>query len=284
MGLTRYELRDQAEFQDEHVFTVNKPPVSGVETGLYFYKTDRVPHARQYKYASDLGEYVRSNAKHVDTPPATLTFSIADSERVSNSAKALAGVSGTITVQQVTFPMKTGATDMSESYIIAAGETSDGKLLDTEVCRDIFELKVTNVDEQSVSVSPNLDVYLTQQVTERHEEVKGRNTETYLDKKDLLERQYKDKIVEYEMKVDKLESKIREKQKLERQAGSAAERLKVASEVQVLRKKARALNREKYDLEDSMDDEISEKIMLAQQAAEGHVSTTGLFDIKFHIA
>src|SRR5690606_14152436 len=124
MGLTRYELRDQAEFQDEHVFTVSKPPVSGVEAGLYFYKTDRVPHARQYKYASDLGEYVRSNAKHVDTPPASLTFSIADSERVSNSVKDLAGASGTITVQQVTFPMKTGATDMSESYIIAAGETS----------------------------------------------------------------------------------------------------------------------------------------------------------------
>lgn len=284
MGLTRYELRDVAEFEDEHVFSLGKSPAKDVETGTYFYKTDRVPHARQYKYAGELGEYVRATAKHVDTPPAELTFSVKGSERASNHAKKMVGTRGTITVQQVTFPMKAGATDMSESYIVAAGETTNGKHLDTEACRDILELAVTNITPQSVDVSDSLTAYFDQQVSDRHEEVKGRNTETYLDKKDLLERQYKDKIVEYEMKVDKLEAKIRDKQKLERQAGSAAERLNIASEIQVLRKKARALNREKYDMEDSMDDEISEKIALAQQAAGGEVQAETLFHIEFKIA
>lgn len=283
MGLTKYTLRRNATFEDEHVFNLDTSPVAGAEAGLYFYKTDRVPHARQYKYAGDLGEYVRSTAKHTDTPPAALTFSLANSERVSNDVKKLAGTTGTITVQQVTFPMKAGAADMSESYIIAAGETADGTMLDTEACHDILELAVTNAKEQPITPTPDLMAYMKQQVDDRHEEVKGRNTESYLDKKDLLERQYKDKIVEYEMKVDKLETKVREKQKQERQAGSAAERLKIASEVQVLRKKARTLNREKYDMEDSMDDEITEKIALAQQAAEGAAKTELLFEISFKI-
>lgn len=283
MGLTRYKLRREAEFQDEHVFSLEKSPVRDIETGLYFYKTDRVPHARQYKYAGELGEHVRTSARKANTPPARLTLSLAKSERVANSVKKLAGKNGTITVQQVTFPMKTGATDMSESYIIAAGETADGKNLDTEACRDILELTVTNIEQQDVTVSSTLEDFLQQQIDERHAEVKSRNTETYLDKKDLLERQYKDKIVEYEMKVDKLEAKVREKQKQERQAGSAAERLQIASEVQVLRKKARNLNREKYDLEDSMEEEIDEKITLAQQAAEGQLSSAELFNIDFNI-
>ena len=128
-----------------------------------------------------------------------------------------------------------------------------------------------------------LQNHLAQQIAERQEEVKGRNTDAYLDKKDLLERQYKDKIVEYEMKVDKLDAKIRDLQKQERQAGDAASRLKIASEVQVLRKKVRAFNRDKYDLEDSMDEQISNKIALAQQASEGQVVTERLFAVDFSI-
>lgn len=283
IGLTKYELRDIADFDDDHIFTLKTAPAQSIETGPYFYKTDRVPHARQYKYASSLAEYIRTSAKNTDTPPAELTFSIAGSDRVTSDVKKIAGTSGTILVQQVTFPMKAGATDMSESYIIAAGETADGRMLDSEVCRNIFDLSVTNVRQGVVGPTNNLTTYLQQQINERHAEVKGRNTETYLDKKDLLERQYKDRVVEYEMKVDKLDAKIRDKQKQERQAGDAAERLRIASEVQVLRKKARALNREKYDIEDNMDDEISEKIMLAQQAAEGNVTSEELFTINFTV-
>lgn len=283
MGLTRYELRDHAEFEDEHVFELTDIPESDIDTGLYFYKTDRVPHARQYKYAGELAEYVRRRAKRAHTPPAMLSFSIKDSDRVASDVKALANTSGTMIVQQVTFPIKAGVADMSESYIIAAGETSDGRMLDTDLCRNILELTVGNIEESNVTHSDSLNSYLQQQVEEQHAEVKGRNTAVYLDKKDLLERQYKDKIVEYEMKVDKLEIKIRELQKQERQAVDAADRLKIASEVQVLRKKARELNREKYDLEDGMDDEISEKILLAQQAAEGVVNAQNLFIVEFRI-
>jgi hypothetical protein len=85
------------------------------------------------------------------------------------------------------------------------------------------------------------------------------------------------------MKADKLNAKIQELQKQERQAGDAASRLKIASEVQVLRKKVRTLNREKYDLEDSMDEQISDKIALARQASEGGVVAKRLFAVNFTI-
>ena len=283
MGLTRYILRDKASFKNEHVFDLKTAPEKDIECGIYFYKTERLPHARQYKYADDLAEYVRHTAKTVQTPPAELSFDISQSDRVASEVKKLIGTHGTMIVEQVTFPMKIDSSDMSESYILASAQTDGGVLLDTETCRKMLDLCVVGVEYREVIPDEVLQNHLTRQIAERQEEVKGRNTEAYLDKKDLLERQYKDKIVEYEMKVDKIEAKIRDLQKQERQAGDAASRLKIASEVQILRKKVRTLNREKYDLEDSMDEQISDKIALAQQASEGGVIAERLFTIEFAI-
>ncbi len=283
MGLTRYILRDNASFENEHVFDLRTAPQKDIESGKYFYKTERISHARQYKYADDLAEYVRHKAKAAATPPAELVFNISHSDRVAAEVKRLAGVRGTMIVEQVTFPMKIDSSDMSESYILASAQTEDGTLLDTETCRKILDLCVVGVSQKEVALNEVLQNHLDQQISEHQEEVRGRNTGAYLDKKDLLERQYKDKIVEYEMKIDKLDARIRELQKQERQAGDVASRLKIASEVQILRKKVRALNREKYDLEDSMDEQIADKITLAQQASEGRVLTERLFMVDFVI-
>ena len=230
-----------------------------------------------------MAEYVRHTAKTTQTPPAELIFDVSQSDRVASEVKKLIGAQGTMIVEQATFPMKIDSSDMSESYILASAQTDGGVLLDTETCRKVLDLCAVGVEYKEIIPGEVLQDHLSQQITERQEEVKGRNTEAYLDKKDLLERQYKDKIVEYEMKVDKIEAKIRDLQKQERQAGDAASRLKIASEVQILRKKVRTLNREKYDLEDSMDEQISDKIALARQASEGGVITESLFTIEFAI-
>ncbi|NCC02032.1 MAG: DEAD/DEAH box helicase [Clostridia bacterium] len=282
--LTNYELRDFANFEaDGHVFDLHSQPIPEAQTGIYFYKTDRVPHAKQYKYADTIGEYVRHTAKSTATPAAHLTFSIAKSERASSLAKKLAGKTGTLTVKNVTFPMKSGSTDMSESYIISAGETLDGELIDSETCRDIFDLKLVSENPSNVQISDNIQNLINSQITKRQAEVKDRNTEVYLDKKDILERQYKDKIVELEIKIDKLKRNVSEKERQERQAPNAEERLKVAAEKQTLRKKIRSLNQQMFDLEDKMDDEISEKITLAQQASVNSVKIEPLFEIDFSI-
>ena len=104
-----------------------------------------------------------------------------------------------------------------------------------------------------------------------------------MDKKDLLERQYKDKVTEYEIKEDALSSKIREKERQEKQAPTNADKLRIAGEIQSLRKKRRALQKERLDLEDTMEDEIHDKISAAQQASEGEVEQEKLFEINFTI-
>lgn len=285
MGLTKYELRGNASFKDDHIFKLDRSPINRVPTGTYFYKKREQPqHARQYKYSGELAEYVRNSARASATPPAHLTFNVADSERASADVKKLKGRSGTMLVRTVTFPITVGQSDMSENYVLASAELDNGDMLDGEACRNILALKVTNVTPlDSISPSDVLDIYTARLIEELHDEVKERNTATYLDKRDLLERQYKDKVTEYEMKEDVISSKIREKERQEKQAPTNADRLLVAGEIQVLRKKRRALQQERLDLEDSMEDEIYDKISAAQQASEGDVREEVLFEVQFNI-
>lgn len=285
MNLTKYELRDHAEFQDNHIFELDSSPVKSAPTGTYFYKKlDRPEHARQYKYSGDLAEYVKNTARSANTPPARLTFSLAESERVSSDVKKLRGKSGVMHVRNVTFPIKVGQSDMSENYVLASAELDDETMLDSEACRNILALKVTDVSPlDDVEPSDLLDIYTNRLIEELHGEVKDRNTATYLDKKDLLERQYKDKVTEYEMKEDAIAAKIREKERAEKQAPTNADKLRVANEIQSLRKKRRALQHERLNLEDSMEDEIYDKISAAQQASEGEVVQEKLFEIRFEV-
>jgi hypothetical protein len=101
--------------------------------------------------------------------------------------------------------------------------------------------------------------------------------------KDMLERKFKDRVVEYEIKIDKIAVKVRELEKQERQAANTEERLRIAGEKQVLRKKIRELRRVVFDLEENMEDDIDDKITLAQQASEGEVKQERLFEIRFTI-
>ena len=173
---------------------------------------------------------------------------------------------------------------MSENYVLASAELDNGDMLDGEACRNLLSLKVVDIDKlDSIKSSDLLDIYANRLIEELHEEVKERNTAVYMDKKDLLERQYKDKVTEYEMKEDVISSKIREKERLEKQAPTNAEKLRIAGEIQALRKKRRALQHERLNLEDSMEDDIYDKISAAQQASEGEVAQQRLFEIYFSI-
>lgn len=285
MELTRYELRNYADFHDNHLFSLNTSPTKKVTLGTYYYKKqDRPENARQYKYSGDLADSVRKSARNASTPPALLTFNIGASERAGTEVKRLRGRSGTMLVRRVTFPIKVGQNDMSENYVLASAELDNGAMLDNEACRNVLALKTSNVIPlDSIVSSDVLDIYTNQLIDELHGEVKERNTATYLDKKDLLERRYKDKVTEYEMKEDAIAAKIREKERLEKQAPTNADKLRISNEIQSLRKKRRTLQHERLTLEDSMEDEIYDKISAAQQASEGEVEQEKLFEVQFAI-
>lgn len=86
-------MRDYADFQDNHIFYVKYfAGQRRAEAGTYFYKKREQPAARvNTNTRIELAECVRDTARKTDTPPAKLTFSIDESERVSSDVKKLKG-------------------------------------------------------------------------------------------------------------------------------------------------------------------------------------------------
>lgn len=77
LEVTKYQLRDLASFSNPGThFTLHKAPSSNIRTGDYFFKSTPRKGAYQYRYSSDLCQWVIDQAKNNQTPDALLTFSI----------------------------------------------------------------------------------------------------------------------------------------------------------------------------------------------------------------
>jgi hypothetical protein len=147
--------------------TAIHPSVEALETtalGKYYFKSHPQQGARQYRYSSPLAKWVVTNAEGHPTPPAELTFSLSQSERVPTALKAMAGTSGILTANLLTFKMKAESRPSAgrpsmladeepysglskprteqivESYMLSGAITDDGDWLDAEYVSDILNL------------------------------------------------------------------------------------------------------------------------------------------------
>lgn len=101
--VSRRELDAFAEFDDDgRAFTLLRAPEDGIPTGRYFFRSAPIPGAHQYRYNSDLGQFVIKAALGENTPVRELVFSIDASERATADARALSGTSGVLTVDLLT--------------------------------------------------------------------------------------------------------------------------------------------------------------------------------------
>jgi superfamily II DNA/RNA helicase len=131
--VTRHQLKDIATFDHgDKNFVLNESPIKEAPAGRYYFKSQPVEHAHQYRYSGALAQHVISEAHKGATPENHLTFSISKSERPSTAVKKLIGSKGSMIVKKITFGMKAKHDDVSESYMLASAITDDGQNLDGE--------------------------------------------------------------------------------------------------------------------------------------------------------
>jgi len=139
LAVTKHELEPYATFDgDGRLFTLNQAPTTETPTGRYYFKSQPQQGARQYRYSSPLAKWVVEEAESHATPPAELTFSLSQSDRVPTALKSMAGTSGTLTANLLTFKMKARDEVITESYMLSGALTDDGDWLDAEYVSDIL--------------------------------------------------------------------------------------------------------------------------------------------------
>ena len=285
LAVTRHKLDGMANFEgDGRLFTLHAAPLPEVHTGRYYFKSQPQPNAHQYRFASPLAEYVMDESKRAATPPRELTFSLSRSKRASTAVKALEGRSGVLVAKVVTFRMKAGDDDLSESYSLAGLLTDTGQWLDHEYVADLMDLTCTEVSDPTGSIdetacTPHLDDQL--QVFEK--EVQTRNAKYYDQQEERLYRNTLDRKAESEALIREYRHKEKESRKAARQTDDPMQQLRFKKEARRWAQKAEDEDDRAREERKQSRDETDKYLELIEQSLQGTVKTEDLFTIRWKV-
>ena len=284
LAVTKRALVDHATFEgDGRHFVLNASPVDEAKTGRYYFKSEPLENAHQYRFDSPLAHYVVLSSQAADTPSRELTFSLSQSERVSTAVKTLEGKSGELTVKVVRFRIKAKNDDISESYILSGGLTDDGQWLDHEYVADILDLSCIH-EGSEVSIDNS---QFSRQLNERREqlqkEVQGRNSRYYDQQEELLYRNQQDRRAESEGKIREYRNKEKEARKNSRTTDDPMEQLKFKHEARRWAERAEEEDEASRTARKKMREEADRYLSLIEQALKGTQEIEELFSIRWKV-
>lgn len=284
LAITKHQLDAYASFEGEgRNFLLRRAPVPGAPTGRYYFKSQPLPRAHQYRFASPLAQHVVEACKAADTPPRELTFSLNASERVSTAVKELKGRSGELTVKLVTFSMKANQDDVSESYILAGGITDDGDWLDQEYAADLLDLGCTDIGDNVVIDESRFTANLDKYRGELEKEVQHRNSRYYDQQEELLYRNQQDRKAESEGKIRECRAKEREHRKAAKQTDDPLEQLRHKKEARKWADRAESEDEDARADRRKLREEADRYLDLIEQSLKGTQELEHLFSIRWSV-
>jgi hypothetical protein len=285
LDVTKHELENVATFEgDGRNFVLNESPVKNAEPGRYFFKSQPLDNAHQYRYSSPLAQHVLDTAIATETPAAELTFSLSQSARASTAVKALTGESGTLTVDLVTYAMKARDEQITESYFLAGAITSTGEWLDSEYVSDILELTCVEQSDLSASLNPSaFQNHLDAQRQHLEREVQARNSRYYDQQEELLYRNQQDRKAEHEGHIREFKSKEKDARKAANNSDDPMEQLRLKRVARRWEQKAEDADDEFRTLKKKLREEADKYLDLIEQALKGAQSTEHIFTINWKI-
>ena len=284
LAVTKRQLRDHATFEREgRHFVLNTPPVSGAKAGRYYFKSEPLENAHQYRFDSELARYVVESSKNSPTPSRELTFSLGQSERVSTAVKALVDKSGDLTIKVATFSMRAKNDDISESYMLASGQTDDGMWLDHEYAAEILDLACTDEGPEVTIDEKRFEGQLDERREHLEREVQGRNSRYYDQQEELLYRNQQDRKAESEGQIREYRAKEKEARKAARATDDPMEQLKFKKEARKWAERAEEEDEEARAARRKMSEEADRYLELIEQALKGTQVVEDLFSIRWRI-
>lgn len=284
LALTKHQLAEHATFEgDGRNFVLNRAPVRDAPTGRYYFKSQPLENAHQYRYAGPLGQHVVDSAKAGNTPSRELTFSLSASERASKAVKELSGQIGELTVGVVTFSMRAKNDDLSESYMLAGGYTDDGVWLDHEYVADILDLACTKVGDEVTIDEAKFTEPLEMHRAELEREVQGRNSRYYDQQEELLYRNQQDRKAEHEAAIREFRAKERDARKAAKQSDDPLQQLKLKKDARKWEQRAEDADEQFRAAKKKLREEADHFLDLIEQSLKGTQSTEHLFAIRWRI-
>lgn len=280
-AVTKFELNETATFNDKNLsFKLKKQPFSGASFPTESFKLGKPnTEAHVYRMGHPLAQTVLKKAKEKELPNSSLTFDLTGYEGNVSILDKLKGKQGWLSALAV-------SVDSFESsdYIVAHGQTDDGKPLNEEQAKRLLTLPVNQTNEHS----SNIDNTNVSKQTEIHldallKSISERDNNYLKFETEKLTKWAEDRMNAAELAIKETKAKIKELNREVQKTTDPMAQLKLQQQLQEVSRKQKKQRQEIFIVEDEIADMRDKMIADIQKRMKQEINKTHLFTINWKL-
>jgi superfamily II DNA or RNA helicase len=230
MQLTRYELREKAEFRDDDSFILTrKLNGDGIPAGLYELPR-RSGHAHLYRLQHPLGQYVVNGARGRELPPAEIELDYQRHAGKISVLDSLRGQRGWLRAECLTIE----SLDLAEDHIIVTAVDDCEQLLDDETSRRLLTLPARVLSLALGAAPATLEKVAAARREAIQAQISSRNAKFFDEEAEKLDDWADDKKLALSRAIKELDKQIKEARREARASGTLEEKLRLQKTIRTL--------------------------------------------------
>lgn len=279
--LTRHALEPFADFDGDHYsFMLRKNPFVDLDIPAGPYEMGRaVEHAHIYRPGHPLADKLIGQAATRELTPACIVFDYSAHGKKVSVLEPFVGSGGVLEVNKLSVEALE-----AEDFIIFAGRTDDGRLLDEDICRRLLLLpgKVQS-DDAGTGEAAGLDEVLDIEKQKKLKGVEGRNLKFFEEQVGKLDLWTEDLKKGLEQEIKDLDRDIRQVKRDSKLAPTLNEKLELQKEIKRMEQMRTQKRRELFDQQDKVDARRDELINELEGRLKQRMSCVALFTLRWRI-
>jgi hypothetical protein len=275
--MTRHLLAGQAEFDDEKLCFAYDSQRFSLKS-IVNRQSEIVNGSHQYRLNHPLAQKLIKEAKEQELAPVEITFDYTGSGKNISILKPLVGKSGTLTAQF----FSVSALE-AEDYILFGALTDNGKQLDDEQCRRLFDLpgepgvRALQKSQQSTKILEKKQKDLLGEISER-------NAVFFDEEMEKLEKWAEDRRVTLKVVLKEQDELIKELKKEARRAHSLPDKLGLQKKIRDLQKKRDEAWRSYDDAARTIEEQKDELIDKVEKQLKRNTFSKEIFTIRWGLS
>lgn len=280
MRLTHHELIDHAEFQSDSSFLLKSNPYEdSIPLGLYELPR-RSGEAHLYRLGHPLAQKILEQAKARNLPPAEVEFDYGMHEGKISILEPLVGSSGKLSLSLFTVE----SLDQAEDYLIFAGVTEQGDMLDEDMVRRLLSLPAKVISEcPEWQNNAGLEAYIQDRQEIIRRSISQRNAEYFEAEAEKLDCWAEDLKVGLEREIKEIDRQIKEVRRTSISALTLEEKLVSQKQIKALEAHRNTKRRSLFDAQDEIDKQREEMINQIESKLQQKATQNDLFNIKWNL-
>ncbi len=280
-AVTKFELNGAATFNDKNLsFKLKKQPYSEATFPTESFKLGKPnTEAHVYRMGHPLAQTVLEKAKEKELPETSLTFDLTGYEGNVSILDELKGKKGWLSALAV-------SVDSFESsdYVIAFGQTDDGKPLNEEQAKRLLTLPVKQANGNAISI----DAKLLALQTESHldallKSISERDNNYLKFETEKLTKWAEDRMNAAELAIKETKAKIKELNREVQKTTDPMAQLKLQQQLQEESRKQKKQRQEIFIVEDEIAEMRDKMIADIQKRMKQEINQTHLFTINWKL-